>query len=114
MRYQDKKTLLMANKNDQRLSRINDGQSSTFLTCRQYKGILKKFSKLVPDKYWFNSLSFDEKKDIYNEYRFKSFSWQFDNCTLINKQIFWNEMKISFPGNLAKRREEAINIIFRK
>ena len=114
MRYQDKKTLLMANKNDQRLSRINDGHSSARQERRQYKGILEKFSKLVPDKYWFNSLSFDEKKDVYNEYRFKRFSWQFDSCTFIDKQIFWEEMKISFPGNLAKRREEAINIIFRK
>lgn len=111
MRYKDKKTLLITEKNDQRLSRANDVPSAR-QERRKYKAILEKLSKLAPDKYWFNSLSFDEKKNVYNEYRFKIFTWQFDNCTFIDKQIFWEEMKISYPGNLDKRREEVINSIF--
>lgn len=112
MRYNDRKTILIANKNDKRMERINSSPSDRE-ERRKYRPFIKKLVKIAPDKYWFESLSILEKIDIYNRYRSESSSWQFDNCTFIDKELFWEEMKVTYPGDISKRRNDVISEIFR-
>ena len=108
----------MASKNDQRLERINSRGPKFFGELdreerRKYRPLINKLEKIVPDKYWFESLSILEKIDIYNRYRSESLSWQFDNCTFIDRELFWEEMKVAYPGDISKRRNDVISEIFR-
>ena len=67
---------------------------------------LKKFqSSVVVDKIWFQSLKHSDQMVVYRKYTSESYSWQFDNGTLFDIMIFWENLKKEYPGDLSKQRD---------
>jgi len=85
--------------------RDQDHQPSPREIRRKEEIELKKFqSSVVVDKIWFQSLKHSDQMVVYRKYTSESYSWQFDNGTLFDIMIFWENLKKEYPGDLSKQR----------
>ena len=74
---------------------------------------LKKFQSKVLDKIWFQSLKHSEQMVVYRKYTSESYSWQFDNATVFDRMIFWENIKKEYPGDLSKQRDIKLDSLLR-
>lgn len=105
MIYRDKTTLIMAEKNDQKLNQM---ESFTLRKERRLsKQRIKKFISKIPDKDWFNTVPLDEQLNIHREYLFNSWDKS------LEVDIFWKEMREKHPGDVALRRSIVLSKIMK-
>lgn len=90
--------------NHKHLKKSDDYQPSKREKLRLEKRDINSFKKIVPDKFWFESLTHDVKLSILSDYK-NSKIWNSFIIEKINLEEFWIKNKTKYPGDKSLIRE---------